>query len=147
MLDGDASVFLREGETYAALYRTLSLAESGETHLVAQLYRESLPIFASLGLEWGLVQCLEGLACLADEASKDESRQDGSRLERAVRLWSPAQSIRAMIGAQVPPVDTPRFNRFVSGLRRLIDASCFEVARQTGRALTREQILQDAFAA
>jgi tetratricopeptide (TPR) repeat protein len=103
----------------------------GETARAATLLHEGLGVFCQIHSKLGIATALEGLAGIA--VSGDA--------EQAARLFGAAEAIRDTIGAPLPPVDRPAYERDVAALRTHLDNQAVARRWAEGRALTCEQII------
>jgi non-specific serine/threonine protein kinase len=107
----------------------------------ASLHAESLAIFLGLGEKLGIAQSLERLGG-ADPAAP----------ERAVRLFAAADTLRASIGAVMPPYDRSDYDAALTSARAALAEKAFAIAWADGRAMTTERAVdyaltfKDAFA-
>jgi predicted ATPase/class 3 adenylate cyclase len=98
------------------------------------LHEESLAIRRQLGDWQGIADSLEGLAAVA-------SAPVGSL--RAARVWGAAARLREEVGAPLPRIELPVYERRVAAARvALGDDAAFDRAWQEGRALTLEQAIE-----
>jgi tetratricopeptide (TPR) repeat protein len=96
---------------------------------------ESLAIRQELGDKRGIAYALEGFAWLA------AAQGHGAR---AARLFGAAETLRAALGAPLPPADRPYYDRMVGTARSAIGEDQFSAAWGEGRAMTLEQAVREA---
>jgi ATP/maltotriose-dependent transcriptional regulator MalT len=108
-------------------------ANEGNYQAARTLYEQSLAT-AFRGMDdMGLVaSCLEGLAVVV--AAQGE-------LTWAARLWGAAEVHREVIGAPLPPVERPAYERNVDTARNHLGDKTFTAAWAEGRTMTPEQAL------
>jgi predicted ATPase len=80
----------------------------GNTLAAQAHYEKALTICMELDSKWFVAACLEGLAAVMVAQGQ---------LGRAARLWGAAEALREFIGASMPPVDHPLFERMVNTAR------------------------------
>jgi len=95
----------------------------GETARAAALLHEGLGLFLETDAKLGVATALEGFAGLL-------LSEDGAR---AARLFAAADALRAAIGAPLPPVDLPAYEREVAALRAELGESAFGQAWAQGK--------------
>jgi non-specific serine/threonine protein kinase len=110
--------------------------ERGDSDRAAPHYAESLDLLRSLGDRLRLAECLEGIAGLALERG---------HLDRAARLHASAAALRAALGAPLPPNEQATIEREVAALRAALGEDAAAMAEATGRVMTPEQAIEDAF--
>ncbi len=96
---------------------------------------ECLMLLRTLGAKRVICYALEGCAELA------RSQQ---QMERAVRLWGAAESLREAIGSPLPPNEREEHKRALAAVREALDEKAFTAASAAGRAMTLEQAIEYA---
>jgi hypothetical protein len=91
------------------------------------LYTQSLAAFHEMGNRRGCIHALEGLAVL--------TKMEGD-LERAVRLWGAAATVREALGGRMPPLGRLRDDEEIPATRAALGEAAFAVAWEAGRAMT-----------
>lgn len=107
----------------------------GEHARSASLFERALALHQRLGVKRGVVECLAGLGAvkgMLDEAAS------------SVALLSFARAEMAAYGAGIWPADEADWERALSAMRDRMDERAFDVARQSGRAMTLERALAAA---
>ncbi|HQR10946.1 MAG TPA: tetratricopeptide repeat protein [Casimicrobiaceae bacterium] len=114
-----------------------SVARNQGAHVAARtLYAESLAIRRELGERRGIAESLEGLAYVASALASPD---------RAARIWAGAERLREEIGAPLQGKDRPRCEHQVAIARAAMgDDAAFNLAWQEGRAMSLEQVVQNA---
>jgi predicted ATPase/DNA-binding CsgD family transcriptional regulator len=95
-------------------------------------YEESLTLAGEAGDRLHVASCLEGLAGAV--AAKEEPAW-------AAHLWGAAESLRANIGAPLPPIERAGYERAVAGARAQLGKHDFATAWAQGRSMTPKQAL------
>ena len=113
----------------------MAIVENGEYERAKSLLVESLTIRVATGVNWGIDECLEGLAGVAGA--------EGQPL-RSARLFGAADRIRKTMGAPLPPAERPTYERHQAIARAQIDEAAFEAAWAEGREMTMEQAIEYA---
>jgi len=102
------------------------------------LHQESLALRRELGDRLGIAMSLEGLAAVA-------AALDGA--VHAARNWGAAERLREEIRSPLPPIERPRYERYVAAARAALgDDVAFDRAWQEGRASALEQVMKLALA-
>jgi hypothetical protein len=109
----------------------------GDTQQAAELLREGLMMGRALGTPGAIAMCLEALAGVA---------QARRQAEQAVRILAATAALRARTGAQRPPSRDALYARTVAATRAVLGDEGFEVAWNTGWALSEEHIITEALA-
>jgi predicted ATPase/DNA-binding SARP family transcriptional activator/DNA-binding CsgD family transcriptional regulator len=142
-LGAEALSLFRELDDEWCVARTLSwlglvTAYKGDDHeAAAGFLREGLALIQRIGdWEWA-TYCLESFAALAG------AQGDGTR---AARLYGAAEALRETIGAPLPPVDRPDYDRSVAAARSRLDEAAFAAAWAEGRAMPLETAVEYALA-
>ncbi len=110
--------------------------EQGDYALALARQRESLAIRQALGAKLGIAWSLEGLAIVYLGLG---------RAEKAARLWGASQALREALGAPVPPREQPRYQREQAMVRTQLGDAAFDRACATGRAMTSDQAVANAW--
>jgi predicted ATPase/DNA-binding CsgD family transcriptional regulator len=98
-------------------------------------YKESLTLRQETGEKEGIATALEGLAAVAGTQGQPV---------RAARLYGFAESLRALLGAPLPPIDRPAYQHTVAALRAQLDGPSFLSAWTAGQGLTLEEAIAEA---
>lgn len=102
----------------------------GDEALAAAWLAESLAVRPMVGDMGGIAWCLEQWA---------EMALTSAQAERAVRLWSAATALRALLGSVVYPVDQPEHERNLLAARAQLGDMAFEAAWSEGQVMSLEQ--------
>lgn len=102
----------------------------GQFDRASALYRESLTMWSKMGGRRGIAECLEGTAGLALAQGE---------LERSVRLFAAAETIRQAIGAPRPPRSHGEYERDLATIRAGLGEEAFATAWKDGQGLTLDQ--------
>jgi DNA-binding CsgD family transcriptional regulator len=95
-------------------------------------YEEGLLLARKADFKCNVASCLEGLAGVRAAL--------GERLQ-AARLWGAAEALREAIGAPLPPIYRPAYERAVRAARAQFGEKAFAAAWAEGRTMTLEQLL------
>jgi tetratricopeptide (TPR) repeat protein len=129
LLQESLSLFRDLGNTHATAQSLHSLGivmhHHGDSVRAHALLTESLSLFRSIDERWGIALGLEGIAMVA------ASWWDW---HRATRLLGAAEALRDAIGAPLPPVDRPDYDRTVAAIRTALTEPTFTAAWHAGRA-------------
>jgi DNA-binding CsgD family transcriptional regulator/tetratricopeptide (TPR) repeat protein len=98
-------------------------------------YTESLALRQETGEKEGIATALEGLAAVTGMQGQPV---------RAARLYGFAASLRALLGAPLPPIDRPTYQQSVAAIRAHLEEPAFQSAWTQGQAMTREEALAEA---
>ena len=128
-------------------------AAQGDYAEAGMHYQDSLELFRALGKKQFSAQSLEGLAgVLVEEAveirwaplgqatAEDDGISEQVRALWAARLCGMAESLREAVGAPLPPVERPAYERTVAGARSQLGEAAFNRARREGRNMSLEQV-------
>jgi non-specific serine/threonine protein kinase len=107
----------------------------GDYASARSLYNESLGILRELGDRYGIANLFELYASLALKEGRGE---------RAVRLWGAASALREAIGAPLSPNDREKQQTEITATREVLGDAAFTIAREKGRAMLLEQMVQYA---
>ncbi|MGO8949615.1 MAG: ATP-binding protein [Ktedonobacterales bacterium] len=102
----------------------------------SRCYQESMGVFRDLGSPEGIARCLDGLAAI---------RAAEEQLEYAAQLVGAASGIRRAVGIAVHPVDLPRRQEFLVGLRSQLGEERFESVSRAGATDLVEQFMRTAY--
>ena len=105
----------------------------GDVARAASLFTESLILRKKMGDKQGLAESLEAMASVA-----------ASQPEKAARVFGAAEALREAIGAPVPPVERPDYDRAVAAARAQLGEVAFSSGWAEGRAMTLEQAMSCA---
>jgi non-specific serine/threonine protein kinase len=97
------------------------------------LLKESLLLCRELGIKVDIVRCLKRLAMVAGAEGQPE---------RAARLLGAAEALRQAIGAPLPPMDRPQYDRSIASVRARLGEEAFAKAWEEGRKMTMEEAVQ-----
>ncbi len=116
---------------------TLGLVASvrGDTGRATALHKESLALFRDLGEKLGIAQCFGNLGGLAVARSEPQ---------RAARLFGAAEGLRRGIGAPLPPVERPEYDRTITTTHDRLGGEAFAAAWAEGHAMPLEQAIEYA---
>jgi hypothetical protein len=67
--------------------------------------------------------------------------------ERAARLLGAAQALREQLGAPMPPVERPDYERFVTAIRTALGEGAFNHAWSEGKRVPLDEAIAEACAA
>jgi DNA-binding CsgD family transcriptional regulator len=95
-------------------------------------YEEGLLLARESGNKGKIASCLEGLAGV---------RAAQGELLQSARLWGAAEALREAIGAPIPPVYRPTYERAVRAARAHFGEKAFAAAWAEGRTMTVEHAL------
>lgn len=115
----------------------VALAE-GEIGKARAFYHESLALQRSIKDRKDMADGLERLARVAGAEGN---------AQRAARLLGAAANLRETIGAPLPPVDRPEYERCVAAARSVLGEAAFTAAWAKGQVMTLEEALHDALEA
>jgi len=104
----------------------------GEDAKAFELCRKALGMFRNLGDRLGQAESLAALAATLAPAPK------------AVRLFSAAEALRVSLGAPLPAVERPGYDRGKATVQEALGEDIFDAAWREGQALPFEQILDEA---
>jgi len=128
------------GEAYgvALLLATLGRAahRQGDEDRAARRYRESLNLYHDAGVTLHLAECLWGLAAV---------RAARGHPEDAARLLGAAAVMRETTGSPVSPFDRADYERDLDAVRAALGEEAFAAAWATGKTLSLEQAIADAY--
>ncbi|HEX9440857.1 MAG TPA: hypothetical protein VF909_14320, partial [Roseiflexaceae bacterium] len=107
----------------------------GDAARATALLREALVLQQSHAGKGSIASSLERFAGIAAGQGQPD---------RAARLLGAAEALRKAIGAPLPPVERPDYERTVAAARAQLDAATFATAWAEGQALTLEQVIAEA---
>ena len=113
-------------------------ADQGDRAAARTHYAQSLAAAREVGDRRRIAAALSGFAALAAGASQPE---------RALRLAECAHSLRAALGAQLPPARQASLDDLLVPSRRALGDLAAEAAEAAGRAMSLQQAIADALAA
>jgi hypothetical protein len=99
------------------------------------LFAESLVCFRETGSTWGVAECLIGLVRVAEAQGQ---------LERAVRLFGAAESLRIASGVHMDPAERADDDRRLAAARSHLDDARFASMWAAGQAMSLEQAIAEA---
>jgi len=107
----------------------------GDYEQAIACFNESLTLRQETGEQEGIATALEGLAAVAEMQGQPVY---------AARLYGFAASLRTLLGAPLPAVDRPAYERTVAAVRVQLDVPTFLTAWTAGQAMTLEEALAEA---
>ena len=107
----------------------------GDYRLARSFLRDSLAIRRDVGDNLGIPESLEGFAGLAAALG---------RARRAARLFGEAEALRERIGAPLPYSERARYDRNLATARIRLGDAAFAEAWAEGRAMEKEEAINDA---
>jgi predicted ATPase/DNA-binding CsgD family transcriptional regulator len=129
------------GETRVISADLIGLAQiarrRGDERLAASLYRENVPLCLRKQDQQQLAAGLEGLAGV--EVAEGEA-------ERAARLLGAAEALRERCRSPLAPAERPDYEQTLAALHKALDERCLALAWSAGRAMTVEQVAEEALA-
>jgi predicted ATPase len=138
-LDESLRFFMEAGDRLyiAKAYNDLGqLAHArGDDPRALRLCRQALATFRELGGRQGLAESLEGLAAAI------------GLTPTAARLFGAAETLRAALGAMLPPVERPGYETALAAVRQALGASKFEAAWREGQTMPLDQVVAEALVA
>jgi predicted ATPase/DNA-binding XRE family transcriptional regulator len=136
LLEASLALFRDIGDRHTTAYALLCLAQiasdRGDDERAIALYRDSLTIHQDVGERVGLAECLAGIAGIVH-------RQAQTAL--AVRLYGAAASLRAAIGAPVPPADRGAYDQALAATRAALGHEAFAAEWAAGQVLPLGQMI------
>jgi len=106
--------------------------EQGNFGRARDLYAESLALYLEAHDDGYIADCLESMAKIASARSQPQ---------QAVRLLGTVETLRAAVGAPLPPRERIAQDRLVVAMRAAIGADAFAAAWAAGGALSLEQAI------
>ena len=125
----------RYGIALCEVFLAFAALDGGDDTQAVTYLRRALPVFRAMGFRQYSIHCVEGTAVVAQRRGDHEL---------AVRLLSAAGGLRERIGRTHQHVELERCERVLDLARSELDADTFESAREEGRALSEEQMLDRA---
>ena len=124
-----------------ALY-TLGVVKlfQGDDARARVLFKESLVIRQELRDQAGIAECIEGFAMLP-AGSEQHRPEDTLDPQRAAVLFGAAAALRVAIGAPLPPVDRPAYDRHLTVARARLDEAAWMAAWAEGWAMPLERVI------
>ncbi len=107
------------------------LAE-GEPSSARKHFVESLHLVQEMDHREGIVENLEGIACVTAAQSE---------FEQAALFFAAAEALRASLGIPLPPVDASELEKWKAAVRSGADEAAYKSAQREGSALTMEQAI------
>jgi tetratricopeptide (TPR) repeat protein len=107
----------------------------GDTTQARTYYSQSLALFREFMDKQRFPECFEDIAGLAGAAQP----------AGAARLFGAAEAVRESAGVPLPPVQRAAYERDLAAARALLDEATFGAAWASGRALSLEQAITEAF--
>jgi predicted ATPase len=137
----DSLVKVREfgdRETIASVLASLGRAERhNDARRAIALFTEALALFVELGAQWGVIECLDGIA----------GTTAASQPERAARLIAFATATRKRLGLTWRTTAPSSHDRDLAGLRSRLGDEHFSVAWAEGWALSSDEAIALALGA
>jgi predicted ATPase/DNA-binding CsgD family transcriptional regulator len=118
------------GEALAALGQVAAAQQNYAAALAR--YEEGFLRARETGNKYTIASCLEGLAGV---------RAAQGELPQSARLWGAAEALRQAIGAPIPPVYRPVYERTVTAARVQLGEKAFAAAWEEGRTMALEHVL------
>jgi DNA-binding CsgD family transcriptional regulator len=118
------------GEALAALGQVAAAQQNYAAALAR--YEEGFLRARETGNKYTIASCLEGLAGV---------RAAQGELPQSARLWGAAEALRQAIGAPIPPVYRPVYERTVTAARVQLGEKAFAAAWAQGRTMALEHVL------
>ncbi len=135
LLEESMETFKELGDRWRTAEALLTLARihtsQGEFAAARARYLESLALVREIDAKGLIASVLEGGAVVAVQGEP----------VWAARLWGAAQSLRAVIGAPLPPVYCADYERAVAATRSQLGEKAFATAWAEGRTMTPDQAL------
>jgi hypothetical protein len=103
------------------------------------LFRESLVIRQELRDQAGIAECIEGIAALA--VGKEQGGKGTLDARRAALLFGAAAALRATLGAPLPPVDRPVYDRHLAAARTRSGEAAWTAAWAEGQNMSLKQAI------
>jgi predicted ATPase/transcriptional regulator with XRE-family HTH domain len=135
----ESATIARESQYMPDLARSLDvlgrvLRAQGDPNQAAALLRESFILYERMGQKSGIATSLERLAGLASEKDAVD----------AANLFGSAEAMRERIGAPLPPVDYPLYEKDFARVRAQLGDRAFARAWANGKSLTMDQVRERA---
>jgi predicted ATPase len=130
-LGGEASI------AAARMNLGLTALEEGDLNRASQLLWQSLASLHNRGARQSMTECLDGLARLAAARSA---------FSRSVQITAATQSLRAALGAPLPPAKTEQFECHLAHLRAAFCDEEFNTAWEEGCNMPLDRIVELAAA-
>jgi predicted ATPase/DNA-binding SARP family transcriptional activator len=127
----------RYGFSYVYHDMGLTALAQGDATLAMQHFRDAVHHFEQMGHLAGISWCLAGLAGAMTLQGEPE---------RAVRIWSAAETLRASIGARHAPAARATHDRLITLTKLRLGDVAFTSAWALGSAMTTEQAIAYALA-
>jgi tetratricopeptide (TPR) repeat protein len=136
LLEESVATFKELGDRWSTTEALLALARvamsQGELARARACYQESLALAREIGARNFMAAELEGVGALA--AAQGEP-------EWAARLWGTAQALRVALGAPLPLIYRPDYERALTNARIRLGEAAFAACWTEGEAMTLEQTL------
>ena len=107
----------------------------GDVAQAQALFKGSLALFQTVGIQRGIAECLVGLASTA------ASQGTCPAIVRAARLLGAAEGLREATGMQMWPADRREHDRVEADTHAHLDETAWAAAWAEGRAMTLEQAI------
>lgn len=138
LIEQSVALFKERRQKHGMALSTTSLAKviaaQGVTATARVLYEESVLLARNAADKLNIASALEGLASVV--ATQGVSTW-------AARLWGAAEALRESIGAPLPAVERPAYERAVAAVRAHLGKSTFDTAWAKGRGMAPEDVLLD----
>jgi predicted ATPase/class 3 adenylate cyclase len=124
-----------DNKAWALAHLAWVVAFEGDYARARALYEQSLAIAKQVSNKVWTLFYLEGLAAVV--AAQGE-------LPWAARLWGTAEALRDGMGTPIPPAYRADYERSVASARSQLGEQAFAAAWEEGRAMTLEQVVNEA---
>ncbi len=121
------------GTTLSTSWLAKVIAAQGDYTTAHALYQESIALAIKVDDKLNIASGLEGLASVAASQGK---------FTWAAQLWGTAEALRESIGAPLPPVEHPPYQRAVAEVHARLGERTFATAWAVGRGKTPQDVLQ-----
>jgi predicted ATPase/class 3 adenylate cyclase len=138
LIEQSVALFKERRQKHGMALSTTSLAKvtaaQGDTTTARVLYEESVLLAVRAADKLNIASALEGLASVVATQGA---------YTWAARLWGAAEALRKSIGAPLPAVERPAYERAVTATREYLGQSAFDTAWVEGRGMTLEDVLKN----
>jgi predicted ATPase/DNA-binding CsgD family transcriptional regulator len=139
LYEEELALWQSRGDTWGFCFVTTNLGVAaqaqGKTPRAAACYRESLLRLQALGETWGVDEMLAPIAALAAESGLEEE---------AARLIGATDDRLEATGYVLPPFVHKFYEQAVASTRHALGAERFVAGRESGRRLTRTEVIGEA---
>ena len=137
LIEQSVALFKERKQKHGMALSTTSLAKviaaQGDTTTARELYEESVLLAQKADDKLNIASALEGLASVVATQGV---------YTWAARLWGAAEALRESIGAPLPAVERPAYERAVAAARAHLGESAFATAWIEGRGMTMDDFLR-----